>query len=85
MIGRQRKVLHIGNLYSRKMTDITQQAMVDLLNAKGPDLMRRIELSELFFSYLVSKKVVQDIQVKDLKVSGFCCFFQLFDLAELRA
>ena len=52
------------------MTGMNQQTMADLLDAKGPDLLRRIDLSELFFSYLVSKKVVQDIQVKDLKVSS---------------
>ena len=59
------------------MTGMNQQTMADLLDAKGPDLLRRIDLSELFFSYLVSKKVVQDIQVKDLKVSSLSRYIVL--------
>ena len=52
------------------MTSKTIQEICDILIAKGPDLLQKIELSELFYQYLASEKVLQDTQLRDLKVGA---------------
>ena len=70
-------------LLCRKMTSKTKQEICDILIAKGPDLLQKIELSELFYQYLGSEKVLQDTQLRDLKVSvsdvhDYCCYLLIY-------
>ena len=51
------------------MTTRSYAEICEILDDNGPDLLERIELSERFYQYLTSEKVVHDrTLIRDLKV-----------------
>ena len=51
------------------MTENSRQMMVDLLKEKGPELIKKIQMSEMFLLSLVSRQVVMTHEKVDLDVS----------------
>ena len=51
------------------MTEDTWQLKANLLDAKGPQLIERVKMSEPFLTHLVSRQVITAIEKGDLKVS----------------
>ena len=54
------------------MTTRSYAEICEILDDNGPDLLERIELSERFYQYLTSEKVVHDrTLIRDLKVGNY--------------
>ena len=51
------------------MAENTGEMRTELLDRKGPELMERLEMSELFLTHLVSKQVITAVEKQNLKVS----------------
>ena len=54
------------------MTTRSHAEICEILDDNGPELLKRIELSERFYQYLTSEKVVHDrTLIRDLKVGNY--------------